>query len=99
MPKQQQHAPEKTEPSCVDENIARLKKNAEDRERKRAAFVKSLAAFLVDNQAGKGIALSLPSGVIPWAREWANLRQKSWLHGYPTVEEAEKSLRALLGLS
>lgn len=70
-----------------------------ERLQRRDEFITELARFLVDNQAGKGIALSLPSGVIPWAREWATLRQKSTVQGYATVAEAERSIRDLLGLS
>lgn len=66
---------------------------------RRDDFIEELAKFLVGNQVGKGISLTLPSGVIPWAREWATLRQKSGIHSYPTQVEAVKSLRDLLGLS
>lgn len=62
-------------------------------------FIKALAVLLVKNQVSKGIALAAPSGGIPWAREWAALRQQTRLQGYPTVEEAEKELAEQLGVS
>lgn len=69
-----------------------------DKERK-AQFRAALATFLVNLQAGKGMALSLPSGVIPWATEWAALRQSiPGLGGYPTQEEAETRLSEWLNI-
>lgn len=62
-------------------------------------FIKALAVLMVKNQAGKGIALSMPSGIIPWPQEWAALRQATRLQGYPTLEEAEKELADQLGIS
>lgn len=68
-------------------------------QQKKQRFVKALAVLLVENQAGKSIALSMPSGIIPWAREWAALRQQTNLQGYPSLEEAEADLAEQLGIS
>lgn len=62
-------------------------------------FIKALAVLLVKNQEGKGIALLMPDGVVPWAREWAALRQNTFLQGSPTLEEAEKALSEQLGIN
>lgn len=76
-----------------------MKKKAEpDR---KELFVRVLAKFLVDNQAGKSIAMELearhpPVHGIVWAQEWAALRNATPLFGYPTVEEAEKALTEFL---
>lgn len=67
-------------------------------ERKKQ-FILKLAAFLVENQAGKSIALQIqsPNAPVQWATEWANLRNASPLHGYPTLEEAVEQLTDWLG--
>ena len=48
---------------------------------------------------GKGIALQVEpeNAVVPWAREWAEVRGASPLFGYPTLEEAVKTLTDFLG--
>lgn len=79
------------------EQVAAAQRRIDQTKFKRDQFVKALAAFMVDLQAGKGIALSMPPGVIPWAREWATLRQATPLHGYPSQKEAELVLREFLG--
>jgi hypothetical protein len=72
---------------------------SEEQRQRRDEFVKELAKFLIDNQVGKSIALQMPpSRIIPWAKEWATLRQKSFVHGYPTLAEGEAALRNLLGI-
>lgn len=69
---------------------------------KKKYLIESLAHFLVDNQAGKSIALQM-EGSRPegdprpaLAREWATLRSASTLNGYPEYEEAVETLTALL---
>lgn len=77
----------------------------ENSERKRR-FVKALAQFLVGLQAGKSIALELEQKridagippIVPWAGEWAALRQATPLFGYPTMDEAEEALSEFLGI-
>ena len=75
-----------------------MKKTSDNR---RTQFIKALAAFLADNQAGKSIAIELetkfpPVHRIMWAQEWAKLRGATPLFGYPTVEEAERTLAEFL---
>lgn len=68
-------------------------------ERKKL-FIRSLAEFLVGNQAGKSIALEIEAKTCPiitWAQEWAKLRGTTTLFGYPSVDEAEKQLKEFLG--
>lgn len=55
-------------------------------------MIKALAKFLVENQTQKSIELQMGKAS---AKEWAELRQNSNLMGYPTVEEAEKTLTEL----
>jgi hypothetical protein len=64
-----------------------------DRLRRKSEFIDALAKFLVENQAMKSIRLQM---LEPLALEWAELRNKSPLHGYPTVEEAKQDLREFL---
>ena len=75
-----------------------MKKAKSINEAKKQRFVKRLAKFLVGNQVGKGIALSLHPGLIPWAREWAYLRGETPISGYPTEAEAEEQLRGWLNI-
>lgn len=81
---------------------ARPKPKAPVLDERRSRFVKALAEYLAGNQAGKSIALEMAARVppiIPWAKEWAEVRSASPLMGYPTVAEAEKELvRFLFGL-
>ena len=70
-----------------------------DRLNRKEKFIKVLAQFLVENQAGKSIALELESRrkpMLPWAHEWAALRNATPLFGYPSVAEAEEALRDFL---
>lgn len=63
----------------------------------RKAFVKELAKFLVGDQASKSISLEARGQLTgEWARAWADLRQRTPLSGYPTVEEAERTLSDFL---
>lgn len=96
MSKQRQPVTEKPTDYSA-ERAAEIQKRIDEKKFKRDQFVTALAAFMVDLQAGKGIALSMPPGVIPWAREWATLRQATPLHGYPDRKEAELVLREFLG--
>lgn len=57
-------------------------------------FIKRLAEYLVKDQAKKSIQLEMGS---PAAKEWAALRRETPLFGYPTVEEAERTLTEFLG--
>lgn len=72
---------------------------------RKKAFIEQLAKFLVEGQAGKGMLLQVESmrpttGMLATmpklASEWAELRSKTNLFGYPTVEEAVVSLTELL---
>lgn len=56
-------------------------------------FIKELAKYLVENQVQKSMELQMGKES---AKEWANLRGFSGLHGYPTVEEAEEHLKKFL---
>jgi len=69
--------------------------------RRKAQFIRQLAEFLVGNQAGKSICLQMDqmrpeNGVPRLATEWAALRAKTPLFGYPSIEEAEKTLTDFL---
>lgn len=72
------------------------------RETKKQILIETLAHFLVDNQAGKSIALQMEAGRTEGdprpalSREWAKLRGASTLHGYPEYDEAVKTLTELL---
>jgi hypothetical protein len=61
-------------------------------------FLKAIAAYLVDNQAGKSIALQVETQrgthtMMPkWAAEWVVSRNSIGVFGYPTVEETEAML-------
>lgn len=61
---------------------------------KKELFVKALAEYLVKDQAAKSIRLGMNS---PTALEWAKLKNTTPLQGYPTIEEAEKTLSEWLG--
>jgi hypothetical protein len=66
-------------------------------------LIEQLAHFLVDNQAGKSIALQMEASRPKddprpsMGKEWAQLRSASTLNGYPTYEEALAQLKDLLG--
>ena len=67
---------------------------------RKKQFILRLAEYLVENQAGKGIALSIESASAPikWASEWSRVRSASPVRsGYPTIEEAVKDLTDFLG--
>lgn len=66
---------------------------------RKAQFIIKLAAYLVENQAGKSISLEMESesAMVPWAHEWARVRSASPIHGYPTLEEAVAILEDFLG--
>jgi hypothetical protein len=72
------------------------------KEERKQDFIKQLAHFLVDNQAGKSIFLQMESmrednNLMPkLATEWANLRTASMLRGYPNFDEAVESLTEML---
>lgn len=60
-------------------------------------FIKQLAIYLVGDQAHMSILLSMPPGMAQAeAKKWAELRGKTPLFGYPTVEEAEAELTEFL---
>lgn len=69
---------------------------------RKARFIRTLAEFLAGNQAGKSIELEMevrsprPEPLTSWAKEWGKLRGASSLCGYPTVDEAEKTLTEFL---
>lgn len=56
-------------------------------------FSSVLAKYLVEDQARMSIKLGMGS---PEAQAWAEIRNATPLFGYPTVEEAEKTLLAWL---
>jgi hypothetical protein len=55
----------------------------------KQTFIHRLAEYMVKDQVQKSIELEMGK---PSAWEWAHLRSLTPLHGYPTVEEAEKAL-------
>ena len=59
----------------------------------RIEFVHALAAFLAGGQAMKSIELQMGKES---AKQWAALRATTPLFGYPTIEEAEQTLREWL---
>lgn len=63
------------------------------RQRKKL-FIRALAEYLVGDQTRLSIELEMGK---PHAREWATLRSKTPLIGYPTVDEAEQVLADFLG--
>lgn len=60
---------------------------------KRQEFIHQLAVFLVGDQAKKSIELEMRQES---ALQWRDLRRKTPLAGWPTVEEAEKELTEFL---
>jgi len=69
---------------------------------RKLEFIRTLAKFLAGDQAAKSISLKVeatrePGFTTPkWASEWAELRHSTPLFGYPTVEEAERTLKEFL---
>lgn len=59
-------------------------------------FLRAVASYLVDGQARKGIELDMGKD---WAKEWALVRGLSPVYGYPTVDEAHKSLLEMFGMN
>ena len=91
--------------NAVGEGLKRARKAARESGKvpdKKTLFIKALAGFLAGNQAGKSIELEMESRsprlapMTSWAQEWAKLRDMTPLFGYPTVEEAERSLMEFL---
>jgi hypothetical protein len=64
-------------------------------DRRRRDFVRSLAEYLVGNQVERSIELSMHTRQ---AIQWAHIRSLTPLLGYPTVDEAEDTLREFLML-
>jgi hypothetical protein len=60
---------------------------------RKAEFIRALAEFLVADQAAKSIQLEMG---LDYAKQWAALRAKAPLFGYPTVEEAVADLSEFL---
>ena len=60
----------------------------------KKAFIAALAEYLVGDQVKKSIHLQLGKES---AVQWSKLRGLTPLHGYPTVEEAQKILEDFLG--
>ena len=60
----------------------------------KAMFIRELADYLVKDQARKSIELEM--GMVS-AQEWARLRGKTPLFGYPTIEQAIVQLTNFLG--
>jgi hypothetical protein len=59
----------------------------------KEAFIRRLAHYLVVNQATRSIQLQLGR---PEAMEWSEIRNLTPLFGYPTIDEAMKTLTAFL---
>jgi len=59
----------------------------------KEAFIKKLAEYFTKDQAEWSMKLQAGSQA---ARTWADLRGLTPLRGYPTVEEAEKTLSDFL---
>lgn len=59
----------------------------------KSVFIRTLAEFFVNDAAGKSIQLQLQ---MPWAVQWAKMRQATPLFGYPTIEEAVETLTEFL---
>jgi hypothetical protein len=60
---------------------------------KKKKFICALAEYLVKDQARKSVELQFGKDS---AKEWSELRSTTPLFGYPTVEEAEKTLTEFL---
>lgn len=75
--------------------MAKAKKRRVDSDRYHE-FVRALAEYLVGSQVEMSVKLQLGR---PEAKIWAKLRSSTPLFGYPTVDEAEKTLAAWLGAS
>jgi hypothetical protein len=62
---------------------------------KKKLFVKALAQLLADDEV-VGVIPALSCDFGPLKRAWAILRSTTPLHGFPSVEEAEKILTEFL---
>jgi len=69
------------------------KQREEARRASKAVFIRRLAEYLVVDQARKSMELEAGNR---WAKEWAMARSPVPLFGYPTVDEAEKTLTEFL---
>lgn len=66
-----------------------------DRLERKKLFVRTLAKFLVEHEGRKSIELEMGKEL---AKEWAELRSATPLHGYYSdIEEAVKELEEFLG--
>lgn len=78
--------------------IKSQKKPVDYRAIKRELFLDALVDFLEGDQAAKSIALSLPDGMVPWAKQWAALRSATPLFGWSSdKEESRNTLAEFLG--
>lgn len=60
-------------------------------------LIAALAAFCVGNQVAKGISLQMPPSITGFEKDWVAVRSSiPTLRGYPTVEEAEKTIAEFL---
>jgi hypothetical protein len=66
----------------------------QETERKQR-FVRALAEYLTADQGERSIGLQLQRKD---AVQWAGLRRETPLFGYPTADEAERTLGAFLGV-
>lgn len=62
-----------------------------DRRARRDGFIRALARYLVGNQVQMSVLLQMGKAE---AVLWSQMRGQTPLVGYPTVEEAERTLRA-----
>jgi len=67
----------------------------DERKERKQRFVTALAEYLAGDQAEKSIRLAMKD---PNAIQWAALRGKTPLFGWPTVAEAEQQLGEWLGI-
>ena len=68
---------------------------------RRREFVHELAVFLAGDQAEKSIELEMcrrQDRENLFGDGWMRLRSVGWIRGYPTIEETERDLNALLGM-
>jgi len=60
---------------------------------RKAQFIRVLAEYLARDPAKQSILLQMGD---PHAHQWAKLRGPTPLSGYPTIDEAEETLREFL---
>lgn len=74
---------------CKCAACVRGRKEIAAHEQRKKLFIRELAVFFAEKQALRSIGLQMGD---QHAKEWAKLRGLTPLFGYPTVDEAEKTL-------